>query len=74
MNLKEDFSKFFQETGWSACRLAREAGVKSVQAITRIQSGEREGLHSKNLAKLWPFLYGDKRPLPAPAQPQEAKP
>lgn len=66
MNLKEDLNIFFQETGWSACRLAREAKVKSVQAITRIQSGERSGMHSKNLAKLWPFLYGDKRP---PVQP-----
>lgn len=66
MNLAHDLTTFFQESGWSACRLAREAGIKSVQAITRVQKGERQGMHSKNLEKLWPFLYGDKRPLPSP--------
>jgi len=62
MNLAQDLTIFFQDTGWSACRLAREAGIKSVQAITRVQKGERQGMHSKNLEKLLPYLYGDRRP------------
>ena len=63
MNLAQDFNAFFQETGWSPYRLAKAAGIK-VEIITRVQKGERQGVHSKTLEKLWPFLYGDRRPLP----------
>lgn len=75
MNITDEFARFFRETGWSPYRLAKEAGIK-VEIITRVQKGTRKGLHSSTLEKLWPFLYGDKRPqpLPAPAQPQEAQP
>ena len=71
MNLAQDLTSFFNDTGWSACRLAREAGIKSVQAITRVQKGERQGMHTKNLEKLWPYLYGDRRPPAQPSPPAQ---
>ena len=63
MNLATDFDKFFLETGWNPYRLAKAAGIK-VEIITRVQKGERKGVHSTTLEKLWPFLYGDRRPRP----------
>jgi len=72
MNIKQDIVSFLATSGWTATRLAREAGVAPPQ-LTRLLSGERDGLHSKTVERLWPFLYGDRRPAPsltpAPAQP-----
>lgn len=64
MNIADEFTRFFQETGWSPYRLAKEAGIK-VEIITRVQKGTRKGIHSSTLEKLWPFLYGDGHPIPA---------
>lgn len=57
MELKTDILTCLASRGWSPAVLAREAGIKSVQAITRVLSGERQGMHSNNLQKLLPFLY-----------------
>jgi transcriptional regulator with XRE-family HTH domain len=62
MNLAQDIQSCLRSRGWTPAVLAREAGVKSVQAITRVLKGEREGMHSKNLLKLAPFLYGSNSP------------
>lgn len=61
MNIKEDIKKFLDETGWTASRLAQESGV-SIPVITRLLSGERKGLHSDTVAKVWPFLHGNLHP------------
>lgn len=73
MNLAHDFNTFFKDTGWNPYRLAKAAGIK-VEIITRVQKGERQGVHSKTLEKLWPYLYGDLRPLPIPGhQPDQTQ-
>jgi transcriptional regulator with XRE-family HTH domain len=56
MDLAKDIQNCLDSRGWTPAVLAREAGVKSVQAITRVLKGEREGMHSKNLLKLQPFF------------------
>lgn len=61
MNIKTDIEQFLRDTGWNAHRLAQESEV-AAPIITRLLSGERKGVHSKTLERLWPFLYGDKRP------------
>ncbi|MFW5970493.1 MAG: helix-turn-helix domain-containing protein [Desulfovermiculus sp.] len=58
MDIKQDIKQYLKESGWSASRLAREAGV-ATPVITRLMTGERKGIHSQTLSKLWPFLYGD---------------
>lgn len=68
MNLANDIRSCLSARDWTPSVLAREAGIKSVQAITRVLSGERQGMHSKNLQKLLPFLY------PASANPNPARP
>jgi DNA-binding Xre family transcriptional regulator len=70
MNIKADLKNVLAESGWSASRLAAAAGV-SAPVVTRFLSGARAGLHSSTLEKLWPFIYGDKRPNPEQA-PKEA--
>ncbi|WP_319764467.1 helix-turn-helix transcriptional regulator [Maridesulfovibrio sp.] len=71
MNIKEDLKKFLEDTGWTAAKLANEANI-SAPVITRFLSGARKGLHSSTLEKLWPYLYGDKRPKPETKHDQAA--
>jgi DNA-binding Xre family transcriptional regulator len=61
MNIREQIEKALLQHGWTATRLAREAGI-APPVITRFLSGERSGLHSSTLEKLWPYICGDKRP------------
>ncbi|WP_424450063.1 helix-turn-helix domain-containing protein [Pseudodesulfovibrio tunisiensis] len=56
MQIKQLIQKTLAERGWTATKLAREAGV-APPVITRILSGERKGLHSTTIEKLWPFLF-----------------
>lgn len=56
MNLAETIKQCLDSRGWTASKLSLEAGVP-IPCITRILSGEREGMHSKNLLKLAPFIY-----------------
>lgn len=73
MNLVEDIRRVLEESGWSATHLAKEAGV-APPIITRLLSGERKEVRSGTLQRLWPFLYGEKRPAPAdPEAPEEAR-
>lgn len=57
MNIKKDIEKFLAANGWTASRLAQEAGVP-IPVVTRLLSGERKGLHSDTVQKLWPFIHG----------------
>lgn len=59
--LREDIRKTLDVTGWPAAKLAKESGVPPA-CITRLLRGTRGGVHSTTLEKLWPFLYGPKRP------------
>jgi DNA-binding Xre family transcriptional regulator len=63
MNIKHDIQTMLTEAGWPAARLAEVAGVPA-PVITRLLSGKRKGLHTSTLCKLWPYVYGDKRPAP----------
>ncbi len=63
-NLRDDIRELLQVSGWPASRLAKEAGIPAV-CITRLLKGTRKGLHSDNVQKLLPFLYGDRRPTGA---------
>lgn len=50
--------------GWSPTRLSKESGVR-VNIITRFIKGERQEMRSGTLDRLWPFLFGDRRPTGA---------
>lgn len=63
MNIKQEIQNALERLGWTATKLANEAGV-APPVLTRFLSGDRDGIHSKTLEKLWPFIYGDKRPKP----------
>ncbi|MBI9113294.1 hypothetical protein [Maridesulfovibrio ferrireducens] len=68
MNLKEDLTHMLAESDWTASRLSIESGVPA-PVLTRFLRGTRKGLHSSTVEKIWPFVYGEKRP---PHHPQEA--
>jgi hypothetical protein len=69
MNIREDLKSYLDSTGTTPAKLARQARIP-VNVITRFIKGERSGIHSTTVEKLWPFLYGD-RP-PSPPEPKEA--
>lgn len=56
MNLREKIIKCLESRKWTVHRLAREAGLNSDMSIRRLLSGERQGMHSKNLEKILPFF------------------
>jgi len=64
MNLRQDLTSLVRLDGWSASRLSKESGVR-VNIITRFIKGERKEMRSGTLEKLWPFLYGPRRPTGA---------
>jgi transcriptional regulator with XRE-family HTH domain len=64
MDIKSDIERFRKETGWSVLKLAAAAGV-SKDSIYRLLRGDRRGINSTTLQRLWPFIYGDKRPAAA---------
>jgi len=66
MDIQNDVKKFLESSGWTAKRLAQEAGVEP-STITRLVRGDRKGVHSTTLEKLWPIIHG-----PVPAASAEA--
>ena len=58
MDIRKDLLNFLNFSGWNPNRLAMEARV-SKDVIYRLVRGERNGVNSRTLEKLWPFLYGD---------------
>jgi hypothetical protein len=52
---------------WTVTRLAKESGVDQA-SLWRFCDGS-SGLSGINIEKLWPFIYGDKRPG---GEPKEA--
>lgn len=62
MNLKHEIEQCLASRKWTPHRLAKEAGLASDMGIRRVLSGEREGLHSKNLCKLLPFFSSPTQP------------
>jgi hypothetical protein len=58
MDIRKDLLNFLNLSGWNPNRLAKEARV-SKDVIYRLVRGERKGMNSRTLEKLWPFLYGD---------------
>ena len=58
MSIQTDVKTMLRESGWSQDRLAREAELNP-SALSKFM-GREEG---KAIAeRLWPFVYGDKRP------------
>jgi plasmid maintenance system antidote protein VapI len=60
MNITEDINNFLRLSGWSIHRLAKASGVDPGN-LNRVVHG-KQGLNSKSVERLWPYLYGDKRP------------
>ena len=58
LDIRAEIQAFLEQTGWSASKLAREAGVTS-PTLTRFLKGTRAGLHTKTLEKLWPIISGN---------------
>ena len=64
MNIQTDLKQMLAESGWSQERLAKEADLNP-SALSKFL-GRAEG---KAIAeRVWPFIYGDKRP-PAKTPP-----
>lgn len=59
MNIKEDISAFLKANNCTQAELARRAKIHPI-IISRLLRGERNGLHSKTLEKLWPVIHSDK--------------
>lgn len=59
--------------GWSINRLACESGVEQ-GSLSRFSRGRdiQKSLSYTTLERLWPFLYGDRRPSPLPPAPHHA--
>lgn len=51
MNIKEAIKKYLDATGIPPSRLAKDAGC-SVQSITRLLKGQRQGMNIKTWEKL----------------------
>lgn len=64
--LRIDIESLTQEVGWSITRLARKSGVDQA-SLSRFCNGT-SGLSGGNIEKLWPYIYGARRPEP----PEEA--
>lgn len=69
MKLKKDVETMLAESGWNIPRLIAESGANK-DSVYRLLNGTRDGVNSSTLEKMWPFIYGDKRP---PALPKEVK-
>ena len=65
MNIQADIRKLLRESGWSQGRLAQEAGINE-SALSKFL-GRKEG--DSIAERLWPFVYGDKRPTPKQDSP-----
>lgn len=68
---RNDVRGFLESSGWSKNKLSSLAGVdwKVINRFT--EEGSSVGLNSETIEKLWPFIYGDKRPNPE-QPPKEA--
>ena len=71
MNIREDIINLLNESGWSQTALALESGVPQ-STLSKILTGVSKGVHSSTLEKLWPYLYGEKRPSPAEESEHES--
>ena len=69
--LRRDILAFGNLPGWSITRLARESDVEQ-GSLSRFVNDKLKSLNGETIEKLWPFLYGDRRPAPAEHEPQEA--
>lgn len=61
MKIKTDIKHMLDETGLNLSDLGRLSGVNQ-SILSRFINGHQAGLNSKTLEKLWPYVYGDKRP------------
>jgi transcriptional regulator with XRE-family HTH domain len=70
--VREDLRGLLAEAGWSQSRLSKESGV-SQGCISRFLSDEEAGMNYRSFQRLWPYIYGEKRPAPAePGASEEA--
>ena len=64
MDIKQDLERFLSDVGWDVSRLVAESGANK-DSIYRLLNGTRKGVSYKTMQKLWPFIYGDRRPAPS---------
>jgi lambda repressor-like predicted transcriptional regulator len=62
--VKADIQAVVSMPGMSINRLSQDAGVEW-KVLKRFLSGDGAGISASTLEKLWPYVYGDKRPTPA---------
>lgn len=60
-NLRREIEELATRPGWSIAKLARESGVEQA-SLSRFCKGDQRSLNGANIEKVWPFIYGDKRP------------
>lgn len=66
MDIKLDIETCLERLGWTSYRLAKESKV-NLSVIRRVLRGQRTGLNSATLSRLWPFLYGTAAPCTLPS-------
>lgn len=71
MHIQTDIKKMLSESGWSQGRLAKEAGL-NLSALSKFLGRRDQGRAIAE--RVWPFIYGDKRPPIKTSPPAEPVP
>lgn len=61
---RQDVRDVVDSPGMSINRLATDAGVEWAVVKRFLSAKQRTGINASTLERLWPFIYGEKRPLP----------
>lgn len=61
-NIRRDLGRFTKDTGHSLNWLANASGVEQ-GSLSRFSRGVQKGLRGETVERIWPFLYGPKRPM-----------
>lgn len=67
--LRCDIRGYLAGRNISLHRLAQESGVDSA-SLWRFVNNDNANLNTESLFRLWPFLYGEQKPLPVTLEGQ----
>ena len=67
--LRDDIRACLTNRGISIHRLAQESGVDAA-ALWRFINNKKPNLTTDSLFRLWPYIYGEQKPLPITLEDQ----